>query len=58
MDVLGHKALWTTAVRGGERRKLFGFEDLHDRIDYPAALSPDGRAVVFDVFRPSGGGDV
>jgi Tol biopolymer transport system component len=54
VDVLGHKTLWVTPVGGGERQKLFEFEDPRDRIDYPA-LSPDGRAVVFDVFRPSGG---
>jgi len=47
MDVTGHKTLWTFPVDGGERRKVFEFEDPDIRIDYPV-WSPDGKAVVFD----------
>jgi Tol biopolymer transport system component len=54
IDVLGHQVLWATAVAGAERSKLFAFDDPRDRIDYPV-LSPDGRFLLFDVFRPSGG---
>ena len=34
--------------------RLFAFGDPRDRIDYPV-LAPDGRSVLFDVFRPMGG---
>jgi hypothetical protein len=34
--------------------RLFAFDDPRDRIDYPV-LAPDGRSVLFDVFRPMGG---
>jgi Tol biopolymer transport system component len=54
VDVVGHQTLWVTKLPGGERAKLFAFDDPRDRIDYPV-LSPDGRFVLFDVFRPSGG---
>jgi hypothetical protein len=54
VDVLGHQAPWATAVAGGQRSKLFAFDDPRERIDYPV-LSPDGRFLLFDVFRPSGG---
>jgi Tol biopolymer transport system component len=54
VDVVGHQTLWLTRLSGGERTKLFAFDDPRDRIDYPV-LSPDGRFVLFDVFRPSGG---
>jgi len=53
-DVLGHQTVWLSPVAGGERTKLFAFDDPRDRIDYPV-LSPDGHALLFDVFRPSGG---
>jgi Tol biopolymer transport system component len=53
VDVVQHKTLWVTAV-GGERKQLFAFDDPRDRIDYPV-VSPDGRFVLFDLFRPSGG---
>ena len=53
-DVLGHQTVWLSPVAGGERTKLFAFDDPRDRIDYPV-LSPDGRALLFDLFRPSGG---
>jgi Tol biopolymer transport system component len=54
VDVVGHQVLWTTALQGGERVRLFAFDDPRDRIDYPV-LSPDGRFLLFDVFRPMGG---
>jgi eukaryotic-like serine/threonine-protein kinase len=53
-DVVGHQTLWLSPVAGGEPQKLFAFDDPRDRIDYPV-LSPDGRMLLFDVFRPSGG---
>ncbi len=53
-DVLGHQTVWLSPVAGGERTRLFAFDDPRDRIDYPV-LSPDGHALLFDVFRPSGG---
>jgi Tol biopolymer transport system component len=53
VDVVGHKTLWLTSVPGG-RRELYAFADPADRIDYPT-LSPDGRFILFDLFRPSGG---
>jgi len=46
--------LWATTVAGGARARLFAFDDPRDRIDYPV-LSSDGRFLLFDVFRPSGG---
>jgi TolB protein len=54
MDVLGHKALWVSPLTGGSPEKIFEFEDSDSRIDYPV-WSPDGRFVLFDRFRPSGG---
>jgi Tol biopolymer transport system component len=53
-DVLGHQTVWLSPVAGGELTRLFAFDDPRDRIDYPV-LSPDGHALLFDVFRPSGG---
>jgi hypothetical protein len=54
IDVVGHQVLWATTVQGGERARLFASSDPRDRIGYPA-LSSDGRFLLFDVFRPSGG---
>ncbi|HSP94495.1 MAG TPA: protein kinase [Thermoanaerobaculia bacterium] len=54
MDVLGHKTLWVSPLTGGAPEKVFEFDDPDSRIDYPR-WSPDGRFVLFDRFRPSGG---
>ena len=54
MDVVGHKVLWVSPLRGGEPERVFAFDDPDVRIDYPV-WSPDGRWVLFDRFRPQGG---
>ena len=54
MDVVGHKVLWASPVRGGEPLKVFEFTDANARIDYPV-WSPDGRWVLFDRAYPQGG---
>ena len=54
MDVLGHKELWVSPLRGGKPEKVFAFDDPDVRIDYPV-WSPDGKWVLFDRFRPQGG---
>jgi Tol biopolymer transport system component/tRNA A-37 threonylcarbamoyl transferase component Bud32 len=53
MDVLGHKTLWVSPLRGGQPEKVFEFDDPDVRIDYPV-WSPDGRWILFDRFRPHG----
>ncbi|HEY6892866.1 MAG TPA: protein kinase [Rhodanobacteraceae bacterium] len=53
MDVVGHRTLWVSPLRGGAPRKIFEFPD-DSRIDYPV-WSPDGRWILFDRFRPQGG---
>ena len=54
MDVVGHRVLWVTPVRGGEPVQAFAFTDSSVRIDYPV-WSPDGRWVLFDRTHPEGG---
>jgi eukaryotic-like serine/threonine-protein kinase len=54
MDVLGHRVLWVSPLRGGEPRKVFEFDDADSRIDYPV-WSPDGRWILFDRFTPHSG---
>ncbi len=54
LDVLDHKTLWISQLAGGEARAAFHFDDSADRIDYPV-WSPDGRAALFDRFRPEDG---
>jgi Tol biopolymer transport system component len=54
MDVVGHKALWVSPLRGAAPEKVYEFADAQVRIDYPV-WSPDGRFVLFDRFRPQGG---
>jgi Tol biopolymer transport system component/serine/threonine protein kinase len=54
IDVLAHKTLWVSPLRGGSPERVFEFEDPDVRIDYPL-WSPDGRWVLFDRFRPQGG---
>jgi len=54
MDVIDHKVLWVTPLDGREPYRVFEFEDPEIRIDYPV-WSPDGRYVLFDHYRPSGG---
>ena len=53
IDVKGHKELWLFPLQG-EGVKLFEFADAEARIDYPV-WSPDGRWLLFDRFKPSGG---
>ena len=54
MDVLGHRVLWVSPVRGGEPVQVFAFADPSMRIDYPV-WSPDGKWVLFDRTHPEGG---
>ena len=54
MDVVAHKTLWASPLTGGKPEAVFAFDDPDARIDYPV-WSPDGRAVLFDRFRPQGG---
>lgn len=54
MDVVAHKTLWVTPLTGGAPQELFAFPDADVRIDYPR-WSPDGRFVVFDRLKPTGG---
>ena len=54
MDVLGHKVLWVSPLKGGKPQKVFEFEGKDVRIDYPV-WSPNGKWVSFDRFRPQGG---
>lgn len=53
IDVTGHKTLHQYALSDGSARLLFEFADPEVRIDYPV-WSPDGKAVMFDRFRPEG----
>jgi len=53
MDVVGHRELWVSPLRGGKPHKVFHFKD-DTRIDYPV-WSPDGRWILFDRFTPQGG---
>jgi len=54
MDVVGHRTLWLSPLRGGVPHKIFEFDDGDSRIDYPV-WSPDGRWILFDRFVPHGG---
>ena len=54
LDVTGHKTMWLTPVDGSPPIKLFEYADSDDRIDYPR-WSPDGRTIIFDRVKPSGG---
>ncbi len=54
LDVVGHKELWVSPLRGGKPEKVYEFADPAVRIDYPV-WSPDGKWVLFDRFRPEGG---
>ncbi|HEY3055889.1 MAG TPA: protein kinase [Thermoanaerobaculia bacterium] len=54
MDVVAHRTLWVSPLRGGAPRRIFEFDDPESRIDYPV-WSPDGRWVLFDRFVPHGG---
>ncbi len=53
MEVVRHKTLWVSPLRGGKPEKAFVFNDPDVRIDYPV-WSPDGKWVLFDCFRPQG----
>jgi Tol biopolymer transport system component len=54
MDVVGHKTLWVSPLKGGAPERVFDLQDAGARIDYPV-WSPDGRFVLFDRFQPQGG---
>jgi eukaryotic-like serine/threonine-protein kinase len=54
MDVVNHMVLWAAPLDGSEPYKVFEFDDPEVRIDYPV-WSPDGRYILFDHLRPSGG---
>jgi Tol biopolymer transport system component len=54
MDVLGHKEIWVSDLKGGTSRKFFEFDDPEIRIDYPM-WSPNGKWILFDKFQPQGG---
>lgn len=54
MDVVDHKTLWVTPLTSGAPQEVFAFPDPDVRIDYPR-WSPDGRFVVFDRLKPTGG---
>ncbi|PWT87587.1 MAG: hypothetical protein C5B54_12120 [Acidobacteria bacterium] len=54
MDVLGHKVLWMSPLKGGKPERIFEFNDPDVRIDYPV-WSPDGRWILFDRTRLKGG---
>jgi Tol biopolymer transport system component len=53
VDITGHQVLWRYPL-DGKPAKLFEFSDPEVRIDYPV-VSPDGRWLLFDRFRPEGG---
>ena len=53
LDVLAHKTLWVSSLRGEAPVEIFSFEDPEVRIDYPV-WSPDGHWAIFDRFRPQG----
>ncbi|MEX2179649.1 MAG: protein kinase [Gemmatimonadaceae bacterium] len=54
IDVMGHNVLYVWTLSDGKQERLFAFDDADVRIDYPS-LSPDGRWLLFDRFRPDGG---
>jgi eukaryotic-like serine/threonine-protein kinase len=54
MDVENHRTLWVTPVDGSVPYQVYEFEEPDVRMDYPV-WSPDGRYVLFDHLRPSGG---
>ncbi len=54
MDVVDHKELWVTPLDGSAPYPVFRFDDPQIRIDYPV-WSPDGRWILFDYVKPSGG---
>jgi Tol biopolymer transport system component len=53
-DVVGHNVLWATPLAGGSALEIFRFGDPEVRIDYPV-WSPDGRWILFDRLKPTGG---
>jgi hypothetical protein len=53
IDVRGHKVVWVSSL-SGEARKVFEFSDADVRIDYPV-WGPDGKALLFDWFKPKEG---
>ena len=54
MDVVGHRVLWVSPIKGGKPGKVYEFPDADVRIDYPV-WSPDGKWILFDRFLPQGG---
>jgi len=54
MDVVAHKTLWISPVNNNGPQKIFEFDHPSMRIDYPV-WSPDGKWLLFDLFKPQGG---
>ena len=54
IDVSGHRTVRSWNVKDGTVEPYYQFTDADVRIDYPS-LSPDGRWLLFDRFRPEGG---
>ncbi len=54
MDVVGHKTLWVSPLKGRAPYEAFAFENPDVRIDYPV-WSPGGQWILFDRFEAFGG---
>lgn len=54
LDVVDHKVLWSTPLTPDSAREVYAFPDKDVRIDYPR-WSPDGKYVLFDRLKPTGG---
>lgn len=54
IDVTGHLVVRSWNPRDGSVENFFRFPEADVRIDYPS-VSPDGRWLLFDRFRPEGG---
>jgi len=52
--VMGHSQIWVIPLDGSDPEPVLEFEDPDVRVDY-TTWSPDGRWIVFDRFRPTGG---
>jgi Tol biopolymer transport system component len=52
--VMGHSQIWVIPLDGSDPEPVLEFEDPDVRVDY-TTWSPDGRWIVFDRFKPTGG---